>query len=491
MNNEKFPINSLPLCIRDAVDEVTSCVQAPQELVVTSALATVAIGCQGIIDVRAPTGQITPTSLFFLSIADSGERKSSVDKLFSQPIIDFQQQQSVLYQKKLQEYETGWPVWELEYKIVESQLKKAIKKGDNNRESLTVKLQALLKRKPAKPRGFKIIYADTTMAALLHGLYSQHPYAALMSSEASTILNGLSMDQLAHLNTLWDGGEITIDRKSEESFTLKNARLSVSLMIQNEPFQQFLQRKNGHARESGFMARMLVANPPSMQGYRMRITDTSPEKMASLQAFRLRIQEILVLAYRQEPNSRTVLGFSDQAKEVWYDFYLDGENWIKPYNQGNDIKDCVSKISNNAARMAALLHYFSGKLGCIDRESMQQACDICLWYNMEFKRLFAPKDDIMTAYELADLLYDWLWKRYRQHGWHQCRKKDIYSYGPSRLRKREALDLAIDQLVYQRKIFNFPYSKPAYIELVLNSWEQQAVLPAPQAPAPQVWAFRT
>lgn len=480
-----YPISSLPGIIQNAVCEVQSCVQAPSALVATSAIASIAIACQGILDVCSPTASVTPTSLFFLSIADSGERKSSTDRFFTQPILEFEQEQYEYYRKELVDYESLLTVWEIEYKTLKSQIRNAIQQGlDEEKVALEIQLHALHKKRPSEPRLLKLTYADTTIEALLYGLYSQWPEAALLSTEASTILSARMMSQLAHLNTLWDGDAITVDRKSAQSFTLHHARLSASLMIQGQPFNQFLNRRNGHARESGFLARMLIANPPSTQGSRFKVSDVAIGDMPHLKIFHQRIKDMLGQIASKPFNSRTILDLSPEAKACWLDFYRTGENWIKPCHEGEDVRDAVSKIANNAARMAALFHYFGGKLGPIDYDSMYSACCVCCWHLMEFTRLLSPKDDVMAKYELADLLYDWLFKRHQRYGYVQCKKSDIYHFGPHCLRKGGALQAAIDQLVSDRKIFYYPYWKPAFVEINLNYGQPAPVFIPPRLQPP-------
>lgn len=64
-----------------AVNEAEN-VQAPRALIFSGALTAISLVCQGLIDVRKPTGQCVPTSLMLLTIAGSGERKSTAENVF-------------------------------------------------------------------------------------------------------------------------------------------------------------------------------------------------------------------------------------------------------------------------------------------------------------------------------------------------------------------------------------------------------------------------
>lgn len=73
-----------------AVNEAEKNVQAPRALIFSGALTAISLVCQGLIDVCKPTGQCVPTSLMLLTIAGSGERKSTAENVFLGPIREFQ-----------------------------------------------------------------------------------------------------------------------------------------------------------------------------------------------------------------------------------------------------------------------------------------------------------------------------------------------------------------------------------------------------------------
>ncbi len=75
---DEFPLSSLPPLIRDAVIEAQQITQAPLGLVAASALGAVSLVCQNLIDVCRLNTLRGPVSLFFLTLAESGERKTAV-----------------------------------------------------------------------------------------------------------------------------------------------------------------------------------------------------------------------------------------------------------------------------------------------------------------------------------------------------------------------------------------------------------------------------
>ena len=72
-------LNEFPL-LKEFVIEVAETTQAPLELVLASALTVLSLLCQPLIDVRRPGDMIGPISLLIILIANSGERKTTVER---------------------------------------------------------------------------------------------------------------------------------------------------------------------------------------------------------------------------------------------------------------------------------------------------------------------------------------------------------------------------------------------------------------------------
>ncbi len=91
-----FPVVRCKI-LYNAINEVKTNTQAPVELVLMTALAALSISCQNLIDVQLPIGNTVPTSLMLFLVADSGERKSTVEKKLFASIREFEQAQFDLY----------------------------------------------------------------------------------------------------------------------------------------------------------------------------------------------------------------------------------------------------------------------------------------------------------------------------------------------------------------------------------------------------------
>ena len=91
---EPYPLDALPLPIRAAVEEVAGFVKAPVPMVASSALAALSLAIQAHADAKRAEKLHGPVGLFLLTIADSGERKSTCDGFFTKPIRDYEEAQA-------------------------------------------------------------------------------------------------------------------------------------------------------------------------------------------------------------------------------------------------------------------------------------------------------------------------------------------------------------------------------------------------------------
>ena len=208
---EHYPVDALPQTIRAAVAEVAGFVQAPLPLVASSALATVSLACQGHIDVKRADKLQGPTGLFLLTIADSGERKTTCDGFFASAIRQYEAEQADAMSLELERHKAALDAWTAERDGLFSAIKGASAKGKDT-TSLKADLSKVQGEKPTPPRVPRLLLGDETPENLAWGLSQKWPSAGVLSSEAGLIFgaHGMGKDSvlrnLALLNILWDAG---------------------------------------------------------------------------------------------------------------------------------------------------------------------------------------------------------------------------------------------------------------------------------------------
>lgn len=101
------------------------------------------------------------------------------------------------------------------------------------------------------------------------------------------------------LTAFWDGNPFLSYRKTSKNVNVTNRRLTVSLMLQPLILQQMLSKSEGVNRQSGFMARSLMAFPESSMGE--RFYQEPPESQTALSNFHQRLINCLnqSLIFRQ------------------------------------------------------------------------------------------------------------------------------------------------------------------------------------------------
>ena len=295
INSEPYPVDALPDAIRAAVEEVQRFVKAPFSLVASSALGALSIATQALADVRRAEQLVGPVTLFTLTVAESGERKSSCDGYFSSAIRDYERIQADLARPLLAEYQAALSVWESKRSALLDVIRADSKKGrpTGNKENELRQLEA---DKPVRPRVPRLIYADVTPESLAFNLATGWPSGGITSSEGGIVFGSHGMGReslmrnLALLNQLWDGIGPRVDRKTSESFSVRNSRLTVSLQIQELTLRSFFDQSKGLARGTGFLARFLMAWPESTMGTRV-FSESHP--LGHLATFNRRLYELL------------------------------------------------------------------------------------------------------------------------------------------------------------------------------------------------------
>lgn len=305
--------------------------------------------------------------------------------------------------------------------------------------------------KPTPPRVPRLLWSDATPEALANGLAKQWPSAGLLSSEGGTILGGHAMGResamrnMAMLNQLWDGASLTVDRRTSESFAVRGARLTMCLQVQESVLREFLGKSGTLARGSGFLARFLLSWPESTQGTRM--FSEPPASWPALSAFNQRLEEIL---NQPEPINEdgeltpAMLALSPEAKRLWISFHDEIEGSLACGQELYEVRDIASKVSDNAARLAALFQVFEhGESATVNADCFDRASGIVAWHLNESRRFFG---ELALPPELANAarLDGWLTDHCRQIQSSTVNKRHLRQHGP--IRDGATLDSAVREL---------------------------------------------
>jgi putative DNA primase/helicase len=448
---EDYPLDALPDAVRCAVQEVAGFVKAPVPLIATSALAALSLAIQAHVDVKRADKLHGPTSLFLLAIADSGERKSTCDSFFTTAIRDYQAQEQEAAKPLIQAYKSEHDAWDAQRGGLKEKIKALAKAGEPS-DAQVKQLHDLDIQEPRPPRVPRLTYGDATPEALTYALAKQWPSGGVISSEAGTVFGGHAMKgdsvmgNLAVLNQLWDGATLQTERRTSESFTVGGARLTMALQVQEATIRAFFDSTKGLARGTGFLARFLISWPASTQGGRP-FTE-APANWPALATFNNRLTAIL---NRQAPIdddgglSPTMLTLAPDAKAAWVAFHDAIESELSSGGELHDVRDVASKTADNAARLAALFHTFTGNIGPIDYEAMESATRVTYWHLTEAKRFLgelAMPAELVNPARLDAWLIDYC-KRERTD---KVTTRAVQQFGPGSLRDKKVFTEALKEL---------------------------------------------
>lgn len=444
---EQFPLHCVPEIIRNAITGVASKTKAPLPLIFASAMAPVSLICQGLIDISPAENLTFPVSCNFCTVAESGERKSTVDKLFMVSIHDYERRARLRYERELREYHLELDTWKAELSGLKNALKKNVRKNQST-EDIKKRIKIHWEDEPQIPTQLQLVASDITPAALQYLLYTGGGALLLHAAEGDIILGGQAIQNLGLLNDMWDGAPFTVSRRQSESFTVTGARLSASLMVQDAVLQKYFRRSQEQARGSGFLARFFFSRPESTIGSR---TGPVLENYQDLltpyhQSLRQLLEEYVQKTLKKEPEQRKVLTFTPEAEIRWRDICGYFEQEMAEGGEYYCLRDFASKESNKVARLAALFHYINGDEGGIPEDTLLNAQRVSEWYLHQALSLFGGEPQQPQYIQDAELLWAWLHERFLDNNGQALTRSWVSPRVPNKLRQPGRLEPALQHL---------------------------------------------
>ena len=447
-----YPVDALPPMLREAVLEVQAFVQAPAALVACSALSTLSVAAQGLVNVRRDAQLVGPVSLYVLAVAESGERKTTCDRILGAALREWERDRTRAAAPEQAAHASATAVLQAKRDGLLEAIRRKRRDGHDTAEDEAA-LNELAASAPQAAPVPRLLYADATPEALSHALASGWPSGAVMSAEAGAVFGAHGMGyetimrNLALLNVLWDGGEIAIDRRSKPSFRLRDRRLTFGLMVQPEALRGFLDRAGTLPRGSGFIARFLIAWPASTQG--TRSYRPAPASMPGVERFGLRIRELLdtpLCTHADGGLQPPELTLSPAAHSAWVEAHDRFERALAAGGDLADIRDVAAKAAENVARLAANFQVLAHGPGeVIDADAICDAATVIGWHLHEARRLLSELDS-STDFAAAIRLDDWLIAEARRTGDHRIPTPRVYQRGPRCVREAKTMKAALATL---------------------------------------------
>lgn len=439
---ERFPIEALGPVLSRAAAAISRKVQVPEAIAAQSVLAAAALAAQAHADVVLPYGQTRPLSLFFVTVAASGDRKSTADNEALWPIRKREKTLKEEHEEAHREWSIAIAAYNAEKKKVESDRKMDF---DARKAALTA-----LGPEPEKPLHPFLTAPEPTIEGLVKAWTTAPAALGIFTAEGGQFIGGHGMSQDNRLKTaaayseIWDGHPIKRIRSLDGVSILYGRRLSMHLMVQHEAAAQFL--SDGLLRDQGLLSRVLVAAPESIAGTRF-YRDTAPEDDAAIRAYGARVLSILEARWplaegRRNELEPRALPITEEAAAAWRAFYDHIEGQCGPGSELRPIQDFAAKSAEHAARIAGVLtivdNIHATEIGI---EAMHSALTLTDWYVNEAVRLQrAARTDAKLM--VAQQLLDWM----RERGEEVFSFREIVQFGPSATRTKSAAEDALTTL---------------------------------------------
>ncbi len=403
---QPFPMDALPAVLSDYGRVIHRCTQAPDAIVGNSLLAAASLAVQPYANVVLPYGASVPASLYLVTVAESGERKSAVDRLALHAHAVFEKA-----------------------------------KSDEQREAIEQhnRLDKKAKETATVPRESVFLASDPTVEGLCKLLNNGLPSIGVFSAEGGRFLGGHGMTEetalrtAAGLSLFWDGAPVDRVRSGDGASKLFGRRVALHLMAQ--PRATFAWLNNPVLRDQGLFSRCLVAYPQSTAGTRMFRNERAEDTPAAA-AYVSRMSALLGGAWpinefhELQPQH---MGIGGAARTLWIEMHNQIESSIS--GDLKPVRALASKAAEHLGRIAGVLTLINDpQASAVTEEAMQRAALLVEFYLGEAMRL----SGVQPQHEKADqaaVLWAWLMLRGKKH----ITLPELTQTAPNKLRKADTL----------------------------------------------------
>jgi hypothetical protein len=438
---DPFPLDALGAVLRAAAEAIVDQVQCPDAIAGQSVLGAATLVVQGHADIELPTGEVRPLSSFFISVAASGERKSTADQIALWPIRKHEKAMREVHEADLLTYGNLLAAWE-------SQRRQIL--GGKQHKSREAKERALeeLGPPPLAPLDPLLTCPEPTFEGLCRLLQRGRPSVGLFSTEGGQFIGGHGMNDENRLKTaaalsgIWDGEPIKRVRAGDGVIIMPGRRVAMHLMVQRVVAGRLL--GDPMLADQGMLSRLLVSAPDSKAGTRVW-REPKPESGVAVRRYGARLLSILeapapTAAGKPNELEPRPLSMFGEARESWIEFANHVEAQIGQNGDLAPVRPLANKLAQHAARLAAVLALVDDlEAPCLSKAHLERGIVLAEHYAAEALRL-VQVGAIDHDLGLAEEVLSWLliaWKNAL------ISLTDLYQLGPARVRDAKTARMAV------------------------------------------------
>jgi hypothetical protein len=349
--SKPYPFEALGNILGAVAQTLHRVIKAPDAVAAQSVLSAAALVAQAHANIRLD-GRVYPLSIFFITIAESGDRKSATDKEALKVVYQWQKHLAADYREATHRFELQQESWELR--------KKEWTKENNKIEDFFEEAPPQIPLRPL------LIAEEPTYEGIVKYFEAQgQPSIGLFTDEGGRFVGGHAMNRdnqlktISGLSSIWDGKEISRMRSGDGDMLLFGQRLSMHLMLQEIVLNQLM--GNQVFDLQGFLPRCLMAFPMSTAGNRSYVEkDLSIDP--TIQNFNKALTRLLdrPLPVEKPPAPQNELkprdlSLSPEAKNLWIQFHDSIDREIPKGQRLYAIRRFASKVPEHVLRMAGVL----------------------------------------------------------------------------------------------------------------------------------------
>lgn len=332
--------------------------ETPSELAVGMVLVACATAAARRLQVQVKPGYCEPCNLWVVVALPPGNRKSSVQRAATAPLLSWERDQAELLAPEIKRISSERKTLEARAKELRS---RAVKEKDSckaerlSREAADI--EAELPEVPAQPQ----IWTSDATPERLGVLLAEHGEClGWLSSEGGVfdLLQGRYSNGIPNLDLVLkshSGDAERVDRASRPPVVLNCPRLSVGLTPQPDVLRGLAAKPGFRGR--GLLGRFLYLLPNSPLGYRTLDSRPVPAGVSDAYAAGLRAMLDWPLAVDDLGDKQPhVLRLSDRAEAELHDFAKAIELQMRPGGDLEHFTDWAGKAPGAAARLAGVLH---------------------------------------------------------------------------------------------------------------------------------------
>ena len=438
-----YPLEALGAVLGPAARAIAEIVQVPAALAANTVLASAALAAQAHANVQT-LGGARPLSLYVLTVAESGDRKSAADAVALEPVSAYTRRLVQTHDSEVAQYELAAAA----RKLARSNARKAHEDAPDEYAAALAEIG-----NEPEPRKPWVICREPTSEGLMHSLADGQYSQGIFSDEGGQFLGGYALSAESELRTIamlsqaWQGSPLDRVRATHgEHVTLYGRRLSQHLLLQPMVAVRLLGREL--YRGQGFLARWLIGAPESLAGTRQHDPSRpEPEKDPRIRRYTHAIGHLLEKPITEDPQVGGLvlpcLALTPEARALLVAAYNEVERAQAPQGELASVREWASKAAEHVCRIAAVLTLVADPGAIlVPGEMVQRAIELMRFYLGEYQRVIGTLA-VSPEIQQAQALLEWVQRKQLP----TVTARRVMQFGPNAIRSADMAHAALSTLV--------------------------------------------